>query len=77
MFIFSLYEIFPDLEPTTGLNGVVSAHSPGWQAGMQMAAIVLTLIIAILGGLVTGSGFTKNIDLPNWRIQHFIQGVHG
>jgi len=50
----SLYEIFPDLEPTTGLNGVVSAHSPGWQAGMQMAAIVLTLIIAILGGLVTG-----------------------
>lgn len=46
----SLFEIFP-------LNFENSADwewTPGYQAGMQMAGIVVTLAFAIIGGLCTG-----------------------
>ena len=44
--LFSLNEIFPELE-----NGGLTA---GWQAGMQLAAIAVTLVIAVPGGIITG-----------------------
>jgi len=40
----SLLEIFPE----------TATHSTGWQAGQQMLAIVVTLVFAVIGGLITG-----------------------
>ena len=45
--LFSLNEIFPELE-----NG---GQTAGWQAGMQLAAIAVTLVIAVPGGIITGN----------------------
>ena len=42
----SLQEIFPEI----GKNG----WTAGTQAGMQMAAMVVTLVIAVAGGFLTG-----------------------
>jgi len=40
----SLLEIFPEM----------ATHSPGWQAGMQAAAMGVTMAVAVFGGLATG-----------------------
>ena len=42
--MFSLDEVFP-MHPENG---------SGWQAGVQMAGIVVTLLFAIVGGTITG-----------------------
>jgi len=40
----SMLEIFPETE----------THTAAWQAGQQMLAIVVTLVFAVIGGLITG-----------------------
>ena len=66
MLYYSLFSIWPARAPAAGtaefirlsanytvpIGGV--GRTPGVQAGMQAAAIPLTMIIAIIGGLITG-----------------------
>ena len=47
-----LREYLPDLEPSEGRSGLV-------QAGYQLLALVVTIGISIVGGLVTGKLVTS------------------
>ena len=66
IFVFSLYQIFPERAPKNGteelatMNAVLTidagnGRSAGTQAGMQAVALVVTLAIAIVSGAITGN----------------------
>ena len=65
---FSLYLIFPERAPSNAslltvdevLLGVEagSGRHAGTQAGFQLALLVTTLVISVLGGLLTGKGLS-------------------
>jgi len=71
----SLYEIFP----LNYNNDDSWKWTGGYQAGMQMAGIAVTLIIAVVGGLITGvvlkminSYEQKNLDRWNRRQRDYL-----
>lgn len=66
----SLYQIFPAMAPvnatpTTEYTFIKPGlgRTPPEQAGYQILALVVTLIIAIVSGLITGKSFFKRIKL--------------
>ena len=52
----SLFEIFPEMAASNATGSVMpgSDRSATVQGGYQMLALVITLAIAIVGGIITG-----------------------
>ena len=71
---FSLFLVFPERAPSNAseltadavLLGVEpgSDRHAGTQAGYQLALLVTTLAISIVGGLLTGKDYQELVDGP-------------
>ena len=66
-FCFSLYEIFP----------MMADNTAAWQAGMQMAAIVVTLVMAVVSGFITGKMADIVVTLIKAVVSGLITGKNG